>query len=153
MPATNYIPQRPCDGKLLAIEAMGVGQGMGEVEIERLGEQLVITRHNDITWVHCAQMVPQAVEPQACMTAPPRFRNAVGLLGRVGVGLDQVIRTWLYLGGIVAHEGGVQRYRRSTGRGATSTTAFPFWPTACPQAVPARSIRPARASAPMVATS
>ena len=59
MPATSYIPQPPCDGKLLAIEALGVGRGMGEVQIERVSEQLVITRHNDIAWVHCAQVVPQ----------------------------------------------------------------------------------------------
>ena len=54
MPATSYIPQPPCEGKLLAIEALGVGCGKGEVEIERISEQLVVARHNGIAWVHCA---------------------------------------------------------------------------------------------------
>ena len=26
LPATTYVPQRPCDGRLLAIEALGVGR-------------------------------------------------------------------------------------------------------------------------------
>ena len=54
LPATSYVSQPPCDGKLLAVEALGVGRGKGEVEIERLGEQLVIARHDGIAWVHCA---------------------------------------------------------------------------------------------------
>ena len=59
LPATTYVRQRPCEGKLLAIEAMGVGQGEKDVQIDRLSEQLVIASHNGISWVHCAQAVPQ----------------------------------------------------------------------------------------------
>ena len=55
LPATSYIPQPPCGGKLLAVEALGVGQGRGEVEIERVSEELVIARHNGIAWVHCTK--------------------------------------------------------------------------------------------------
>ena len=60
MPATSYIPQPPCEGKLLSIEALGVGRGEGAVQIQRVSEQLVIARHNGIAWAHCAQVVPQA---------------------------------------------------------------------------------------------
>jgi hypothetical protein len=42
LPATSYIPQRPCEGKRLAIEALGVGRGVGEVAIERVSEQVAI---------------------------------------------------------------------------------------------------------------
>src|SRR5208337_5111297 len=35
LPATSYVPQPPCNGKLLAIEAIGVGRGKAEVQIER----------------------------------------------------------------------------------------------------------------------
>ena len=35
LPTTSYIPQPPCGGRMLAIEALGVGQGRGEVQIER----------------------------------------------------------------------------------------------------------------------
>ena len=57
LPATSYIPQPPCGGKMLAIEALGVGRGQGEVEIERISEELVIARHNGIAWVHCDEVV------------------------------------------------------------------------------------------------
>ena len=60
LPVTSYIPQPPCEGNLLAIEALGVGRGRGEVEIERHSEQLVVARHNDIAWIHsCADSCPR----------------------------------------------------------------------------------------------
>lgn len=111
LPATSYIPQPPCDGKLLAIEALGVGRGMGEVQIERVSEQLVITRHNDITWVHCAQVVPQGHGAGVHEDAINAFEQIRSLFGSVNVRFDQVIRTWLYLGGIVDDEGPTQRYK------------------------------------------
>ena len=45
LPATSYIPQPPCDGKLLGIEALAVTGGQSEVEIEHHSEQLVVARH------------------------------------------------------------------------------------------------------------
>jgi len=111
LPATSYIPQPPCDGKLLAIEALGVGRGLGEVQIERISEQLVITRHNDIAWVHCAQVVPQGRGAGVYEDAIDAFEQIRSLFSSVNVRFDQVIRTWLYLGGIVADEGPTQRYK------------------------------------------
>jgi enamine deaminase RidA (YjgF/YER057c/UK114 family) len=111
LPATSYIPQRPCDGKLLSIEVMGVGQGLGEVTIERPSEQIVIARHNDIAWVHCAHVVPHSQAAGMYEDAINAFQQMRSLLHGAGVRFDQVIRTWLYLGGIVADEGAVQRYQ------------------------------------------
>jgi enamine deaminase RidA (YjgF/YER057c/UK114 family) len=111
LPATSYIPQPPCDGKLLAIEALGVGRGMGEVEIERVSEQLVIARHNDIAWVHCAQVVPQGHGTGVYDDALNAFAQIRERFSSVRVRFDQVIRTWLYLGGIVADDGPTQRYK------------------------------------------
>lgn len=111
LPATSYIPQPPCDGKLLAIEALGVGRGESDVQIERLSEQLVITRHNDIAWVHCAQVVPQGHDLTVYDGTINGFEQIRALLASVDVRLDQVIRTWLYLGGIVEDEGPTQRYK------------------------------------------
>ena len=42
LPATSYVPQPPCGGTLLSIEAHGVARGRSEVEIERVSEQLVL---------------------------------------------------------------------------------------------------------------
>ena len=111
LPATSYIPQPPCEGKLLAIEALGVGQGRGEVDIERVSEQLVIARHNGIAWAHCAQVVPQDQAAGVYQGALCAFNQIRGLFDGVNVRFDQVIRTWLYLGGIVADEGPTQRYK------------------------------------------
>ena len=112
LPATSYILQPPCGGGLVAIEALGVGRGGGEVEIKRVGEKLVVARHGGATWVHCAQVVPRTPGASVYDGATCAFGQVRSLLGRVGLRLDQVIRTWLYLGGIVDDEGPTQRYKQ-----------------------------------------
>ncbi len=111
LPATSYIPQRPCDGKLVSIECLGVGRHKGEVDIERVNEQMVIARHNRIAWVHCAQVVPHAHAVGAYQGAADGFVQIDHLLDSVDVRFDQVIRTWLYLGGIGETEPGGSRYQ------------------------------------------
>ncbi len=111
LPATSYILQPPCGGKLLAIEALGVGRGRGEVEIQRVSEQLVIARHNGIAWVHCAGVVPQDPAAGVYDGATSAFQQVDRLLQGVGVRFDQVIRTWLYLGGITDQDGPASRYQ------------------------------------------
>jgi enamine deaminase RidA (YjgF/YER057c/UK114 family) len=111
LPATTYVPQHPCDGKLLAIEALGVGQGYGEVEIERRNEHVVIARHNGISWIHCGQIVPRSVARSVYGRSLNCFRRMRDLLAAEGVEFDQIIRTWLYLGDIVGAEGETQRYK------------------------------------------
>ena len=148
LPATSYIPQPPCEGKLLSIEALGVGRGTGEVEIERVSEQLVIARHNGISWVHCAQTVPQLEGGGVYDGGINAFQQMRSLFAGVGVGFEQVIRTWLYLGGIVADEGPTQRYKELNARGPISfRTSISAW-AARPMVSTARFIRPAPASAP-----
>lgn len=111
LPATNYIPQSPCEGRRVSIEVLGIGRNGGAVEIQRAGEQLVIARHNGIAWVHCAQVVPPAGGAGVYAAATNAFQQIGRLLGGVNVRVDQVIRTWLYLGGIVENEGPTQRYQ------------------------------------------
>ena len=146
LPATSYILQPPCGGKLLSIEVHGVGCGRSEIKIERVSEQLVFLRHDGITWAYCTPVVPRTLTtPKACITSKiphPLLRSFpdldrrhvrkygehtapnLSLLHGGGVRFDQVIRTWLYLGGIVAPEGahtavqGAQP-RRPTSRGHT----------------------------------
>jgi enamine deaminase RidA (YjgF/YER057c/UK114 family) len=110
LPATSYIPQPPCGGKLLAIEALGVGQGRGEVQIQRINEELVVARHNGIAWVHCTKTVPQADDRPVYDASLSVMGQVCKALGSVNVRFDQVIRTWFYLGGIVDSDGPQQRY-------------------------------------------
>jgi enamine deaminase RidA (YjgF/YER057c/UK114 family) len=111
LPATSYIPQPPCGGKLLAIEALGVGQGRGQVQIQRVSEELVIARHNGIAWVHCAKTVPQAEDRPVYEQSLGALENLCKTLGSANARFDQVIRTWFYLGGIVENDGPMQRYQ------------------------------------------
>ena len=111
LPATSYIPQPPCGGKLLAIEALGVGQGLGEVEIQRVSDELVIARHHGIAWVHCTKTVPQTADRSVYDASLAVLEQVCRGLGSVNTRFDQVIRTWFYLGGIVEDDGPVQRYR------------------------------------------
>jgi enamine deaminase RidA (YjgF/YER057c/UK114 family) len=111
LPATTYIPQHPCCGKLLSIEALGVGQRRGEVEIERHDDRLVVTRHNNIAWVHCGHVVPDNGAVGVHQRSLSAFQEMCRRLGSVGIRFNQVIRTWLYLGDIVGPEGPSQRYK------------------------------------------
>jgi enamine deaminase RidA (YjgF/YER057c/UK114 family) len=111
LPATSYIPQPPCGGKLLAVEALGVGQGMGEVEIQRVSEELVVARHSGIAWVHCTKTVPQAENRPVYDGSLRALEDVCRTFGSVNTRFDQVIRTWFYLGGIVDNDGPVERYR------------------------------------------
>ena len=58
MPATTYVVQPLCESTSLAIEAFGICQSSGDVEIERHSENLVITHCNGTTWAHCSHITP-----------------------------------------------------------------------------------------------
>jgi len=111
MPATTYIPQPPCKGKLVEVEALGVGLGHGEVEIERHSESLVVTRHEGVAWIHCAHIVPNTGNGALYDRSLDAFGGLRQQLATRGARYDQIIRTWLYLGDIVGPEGDTQRYK------------------------------------------
>lgn len=111
LPATTYIPQPPCDGKLLSIEALGVGRATEGVEIQRVSDQLVIVKHSGVSWVHCGQIVPDTPATGTYDRSINAFEKMRALVEGVGVRFEQVIRTWLYLGDIVGPEGETQRYK------------------------------------------
>jgi enamine deaminase RidA (YjgF/YER057c/UK114 family) len=110
MPATTYIWQPPCDGALLAVEAMGVGraQAQGELEIVRHGDDTVIVRHGGIAWAHVGgvRCKPAAVYDEATGA----FRLSAARLESAGFRFEEVIRTWLYLGDITGLESRQTRY-------------------------------------------
>ncbi len=110
LPATSYIAQPPCDGKLIAIEAIGLARGRNEVEITRISNQLVIARHSGIVWAHAALEAQLTCAGSAYEQGLSAFRQLKSLLPRTGMRLDQVFRTWIYQGGIVDDEGAAQRY-------------------------------------------
>lgn len=111
LPATTYISQPPCSGKLLSIEALGVGRGQQKVQIQRPSDRLVIARHSGVCWIHCGQIVPETPATGLYDRSLNAFQKMADVLEGKGVGFHQVVRTWLYLGDIVGREGTTQRYK------------------------------------------
>ncbi len=111
LPATSYIAQPPCEGKLVEIEAMGLCSGRQAVEITRVSEQLVIARHSGVAWTHAALVAQRRGSGGAYEQGVAAFRQLKELLAGVDVRMDQVFRTWIYQGGIVADEDASQRYK------------------------------------------
>lgn len=111
LPATSYIPQPPCGGKLVEIEALGVGRQDDGVQIERHSEQMVITRHDGVAWVHLAHVCPDKTSTTVYDRSMDIFRKTAADLAARGFSYDQILRTWLYLGDIVGPEGETQRYK------------------------------------------
>ncbi len=111
LPATTYVRQRPCNGKLLAIEAWAIGAGEGRLSIDRPGEGLVVAGHDGISWIHCGQVDPTTDSPRVYDRSLSALAALRSRLAGAGVRFEQVVRTWLHLGDIVGMEGEVQRYR------------------------------------------
>ena len=111
LPATTYIPQPPCEGKLLSIEALGVGRVTEGVEIRRLCDRIVVASHSGVSWVHCGQIVPTTRATGVYDRSLSAFEDMRQMLQSAGMPFEQVIRTWLYLGDIVGPEGNTQRYK------------------------------------------
>jgi enamine deaminase RidA (YjgF/YER057c/UK114 family) len=111
LPATTYIPQAPCGGKLLEIEALGVGRRTDDVRIERCSEQLVVVRHGGLAWVHLAGVSAGTAALGVYDRSLETLRQAQGELQAHGFSYEQLVRTWLYLGDIVGPEGDTQRYQ------------------------------------------
>ena len=111
MPATTYVAQPLCNGKLLSIEALGICQSTGDVEIERHSENLVVTRCDGVTWAYCGHITPNTSGPSVYDRSLNAFERMENDLGSQGFDYDQVFRTWLYLGDIVGPERDTQRYK------------------------------------------
>jgi len=111
LPATTYIPQKPCSGKLLEIEAMGIVSLDNTVDIERRSEQMVVSRHGGVSWLHSSHISPSTKAPHVYDRSINAFEKLSGSLTEGQARLDQVVRTWLYLGDIVGPEGETQRYK------------------------------------------
>jgi enamine deaminase RidA (YjgF/YER057c/UK114 family) len=112
LPAVSYVPQAPGGGELLAVEVLGVDTTGGNAEVRRLSERTVTVRHNGVTWVHCANVLPETPSQAAYDRSLDAFRRLEGELAACGFRFDQVVRTWLYLGDIVGLEDEVPRYQK-----------------------------------------
>ena len=146
LPAITYILQPPCGGRLLAIEALGVGNGLGEVEIRRVSEELVVASHGGIDWVHSTNILPQDDDRPMYDAALGELQAMCRRLGGIGLHFGQVVRSWCFLGGICEPEGALTRYQEFNLRGATFFNTNTSAPTAPHRKPTAWSTRRARTS-------
>ena len=108
-PVTTFVPQPPCCGAALAVEAWAIG-GEG-VRIEHFGSRALAVSYDGVRWVYCAGLQPapglRGVYAQT-LDVLGQMKQA---LGKADSAFQHVVRTWLYLGGITELEGGLQRYQ------------------------------------------
>ncbi|MFO0878329.1 MAG: hypothetical protein U0840_13390 [Gemmataceae bacterium] len=110
-PATSFVPQTPCTGGLVAVEVLALGRGHERIKIEHVNDQLLIAREDGVSWIFADQAMPRTSAPGVYEKTICAYQHLQRLLPKAGARLDQVLRTWLYLGGIVEEEGATQRYK------------------------------------------
>jgi len=109
LPATNYIVQPPCCDAALAVEAWAVG-GFG-TEVYYHGPNVVSVAYDGLRWIHCAGVTPPAAMKSAYAQSEFVFEHMRALLEKAGADFSEVVRTWIYFGGITEEESGTERYR------------------------------------------
>lgn len=110
LPATTFIPQPPCEGKGIAIEALGLRTNGPDLKIERHGEHLLVARFQGMDWVFAAGAAPRTSAPGVYEKSACALQQLRRLLPKGGAHFSQIVRAWFYLGSIVAEEGDHQRY-------------------------------------------
>jgi enamine deaminase RidA (YjgF/YER057c/UK114 family) len=110
-PALTVVAQPPCSGAQVVLEAMAVGEAHGvEAVFERPDDDLVIVRQGGVAWIHAGDPEARTDDPRVHTRTWDRLARLETRLSRVGIGFDQVVRTWFYLGDIVGPEAGIHRY-------------------------------------------
>ena len=109
MPVTILLPQPPCDGAALAIEAWAVGTN--GAEIHHLGPDLVTVSYDGLRWIHATARAGEGEGHTAYDQTREVFTTLREHVSQAGTSFDEVARIWLYQGGITVPEDGTERYR------------------------------------------
>jgi enamine deaminase RidA (YjgF/YER057c/UK114 family) len=126
LPATSYVPQSPCGGQRVAVEAWGLRPGKRRLDIQRINEQLVVAKAGGLGWVFADHAVPRTSAAGVYEKTICSYQHLRRLLPEAGARLGQVLRTWLYLGGIVDDDGPTQRYKELNRARAAVYDGVPF---------------------------
>jgi enamine deaminase RidA (YjgF/YER057c/UK114 family) len=109
MPLTLFVVQAPCDGAGLAVEAWAISTRT--VEVGYYGRHLVTVEHDGLRWAHASSGAIHLAGRSPYEQAEEAFAALNKRLKGVGVPFRDVVRLWLYQGGITEVEGDVERYR------------------------------------------
>lgn len=109
LPATNLVIQPPCGGQALAIEAWAVGGPGTTVGFPEPG--VVTVSYDGLRWVYVGGIMPAHPDALAYDQSRSTLDQLAERLTRAGASFQDVVRTWLYMGGITELEGETERYR------------------------------------------
>jgi enamine deaminase RidA (YjgF/YER057c/UK114 family) len=109
MPATSFVLQPPCGGQALAIEAWALGGNEAEVHFPQ--PDVVTVAYDGLRWIHLGGISLPAHPSAAYSQAKLALDGMAARLDLVGASLNDVVRTWLYQGGITELERDTQRYQ------------------------------------------
>jgi len=110
LPATSFIVQPPCGGQSLAIEAWALGGRNADIKF--IAPDVVSAEYDGLRWIHLG-----GITPPKNLTSPYKqsrhvFEEMVTRLEDLAeASLRDVVRTWLYIGGITETQDGIERYR------------------------------------------
>jgi len=81
-----------------------------EAYAERPLPNVLQSNMGNITWTHCGGITPRIKTGGVYEQAIDAFRQLKQKLQKMGLKMDHLIRTWLYLGNITGPEGDLERY-------------------------------------------
>jgi len=105
---THYTVQPPANGARLAVEAWAAG-GPGVV-VERFSPEATLVCYDGLRWLHTANVTTGKSGTDLHANAWESFWHNGALLAAAGMGWQNVVRAWWYLGGITEVVNGKQRY-------------------------------------------
>jgi enamine deaminase RidA (YjgF/YER057c/UK114 family) len=109
MPVTILLPQPPCDGAALAIEAWAIGSNRAEIEYHH--PDLITVSYDGLRWIYAAARAGDGAGHTAYDQTSEVFTALRKHVAGAGASFDEVARIWLYQGGITVPEEGTERYR------------------------------------------
>lgn len=109
MPLTLFVVQPPCEGSGLAIEAWAISTRTTNVEFH--SPNLVTLDHDGVRWLYASAGSLHQYGRTAYEQSTDAFEGMAGVLAEAGASFQDVVRTWLYQGGITEMEGDTERYR------------------------------------------
>lgn len=109
MPVTTYVAQPPYGGAALGVELWALG-GPG-VKVRRLGPQLLEAEADGVRWIYVGDIRGDPDPGGAYAEALAAFGQMRRQLALADAGLEQVVRTWLYVNEITSPDGACRHQR------------------------------------------
>ncbi|MBL9152863.1 MAG: hypothetical protein JNK37_10270 [Verrucomicrobiales bacterium] len=109
MPLTLFVVQPPCGGVAIAVEAWAFATHTATVGYH--GPHLVTVEHGGLRWIHASAGTIHQGRRSAYEQSAEAFESLGKVLSAVNASFRDVVRVWLYQGGITELEDGVERYR------------------------------------------